>query len=135
MGVEVNMLFPIVIHKDADSCYSVSIPDMPGCFTAGDSLQEAVGYVQQAAECHYFEEPDLPTPSDLEQWINDPDFVDGIWVMVDIDLSRLQVKAKRVNITLPENLLSHIDRYVSAHHLTRSGLLAQAASRYMSEHP
>jgi predicted RNase H-like HicB family nuclease len=135
MGVEVRMLFPIVIHKDADSCYSVSIPDMPGCFTAGDSLQEAVGNIQQAAECHYFEEPDLPTPSDLERWINNPAFEDGIWVMVDIDLSRLQVKAKRVNITLPENLLSRIDRYVSAHHLTRSGLLAQAASRYMSEHP
>lgn len=129
------MLFPIVIHKDAGSCFSVSIPDMPGCFTAGESMQEAVSNVQQAAECHYFEEVDLPMPSDLEKLINDPDYKDGVWVMVDIDLSRLQVKAKRVNITIPENLLSRIDRYVSAHHLTRSGLLAQAASRYMSEHP
>jgi predicted RNase H-like HicB family nuclease len=129
------MLFPIVIHKDANSCYSVSIPDMPGCFTAGESMQEAVNNVQQAAECHYLEEPDLPVPSDLERWVNHPDFQNGTWVMVDVDLSRLQVKAKRVNITLPENLLSRIDRYVSAHHLTRSGLLAQAASRYMSEHP
>lgn len=128
-------MFPVVIHKDAESCYSVTIPDMPGCFSAGESLQEAVGNIQQAAECHYFEEPDLPVPSDLERWLKDPDYRDGIWVLVDVDLSRLLVKAKRVNITLPENLLSRIDRYVSAHHLTRSGLLAQAASRYMSEHP
>jgi len=131
----VRMLFPVVIHKDADSCYSVTTPDMPGCFTAGDSLQEAVGNIQQAAECHYFEEPDLPSPSDLEQWLDDPGYQGGIWVLVDVDLARLQVKAKRVNITLPENLLSRIDRYVTAHHLTRSGLLAQAASRYLSEHP
>jgi len=129
------MLFPVVIHKDDDSCYSVSIPDMPGCFTAGESMLEAVSNVQQAAECHYFGEPDLPTPSDMEKWIKEPDYKDGVWVMVDIDLSRLQVKAKRVNITIPENLLSRIDRYVLAHHLTRSGLLAQAASRYMAEHP
>jgi len=129
------MLFPVVIHKDEGSSYGVTIPDMPGCFTAGDSMQEAVRNIQQAAECHYFGEPDLPVPSDLEKWINDPHYENGVWVLVDIDLSRLQVKAKRVNITIPENLLSRIDHYVATHHLTRSGLLAQAASRYMSEHP
>lgn len=129
------MLFPVVIHKDEDSSYSVTIPDMAGCFTAGETMQEAVNNVQQAAECHYFGEADLPTPSDLERWTQDPAYKDGVWVMVDLDLSRLQVKAKRVNITIPENLLSRIDRYVTAHHLTRSGLLAQAASRYMSDHP
>ena len=129
------MLFPVVIHKDVDSCFSVTIPDMPGCFTAGETMLEAVSNVQQAAECHYYGEADLPMPSDLEQLIHKPDYRDGVWVMVDIDLSCLQVKAKRVNITIPENLLSRIDRYVSAHHLTRSGLLAQAASQYMLEHP
>jgi HicB_like antitoxin of bacterial toxin-antitoxin system len=36
------MLFPVVIHKDPDSDYSVTIPDMPGCFTVGKTIEEAV---------------------------------------------------------------------------------------------
>ena len=36
-----------LIHKDADSCYGVSFPDVPGVFTAGDTIDEAM---QQAAE-------------------------------------------------------------------------------------
>ena len=27
-----------LIHKDADSCYGVSFPDVPGVFTAGDTI-------------------------------------------------------------------------------------------------
>ncbi len=36
-----------LIHKDADSCYGVSFPDVPGVFTAGDTIDEAM---HQAAE-------------------------------------------------------------------------------------
>jgi antitoxin HicB len=32
-----------LIHKDADSCYGVSFPDVPGVFTAGDTIDEAIG--------------------------------------------------------------------------------------------
>jgi len=31
-----------LIHKDADSCYGVSFPDVPGVFTAGDTIDEAI---------------------------------------------------------------------------------------------
>jgi predicted RNase H-like HicB family nuclease len=31
-----------VIHKDADSCYGVSFPDVPGVFTAADTIDEAI---------------------------------------------------------------------------------------------
>ncbi len=36
-----------LIHKDADSCYGVSFPDVPGVFTAGDTIDEAI---RKAAE-------------------------------------------------------------------------------------
>ena len=51
--------------------------------------------------------------------------------MVDIDLAKLKVRAKRVNITMSENLLLEIDRYAMQYHMTRSGLLAQAAGQYI----
>ena len=125
------MLFPAVIHKDPASDYSVTVPDMPGCFTAGKTIEEAVSNIQDAAECHYSGESDIPIASSLERWINVPDYAGGTWILVDVDLSRINVKAKRVNITLPENLLFAIDRYAEAHRLTRSGLLALAAGQYI----
>jgi len=125
------MLFPVVIHKDKESDFGVTIPDMPGCFTAGGTLEEAVENIQEAAECHYLDEPDLPVASPLGKYLNDPAYAGGIWVMVNIDVSRLRVRAKRVNITMPENLLNRIDRYAEQHHMSRSGFLAQAAGEYI----
>jgi antitoxin HicB len=45
-----------LIHKDADSCYGVSFPDIPGVVTAGDTIDEAM---QQAAEVLEFAAEDL----------------------------------------------------------------------------
>lgn len=125
------MLFPVVVHKDENSDYGVTIPDMPGCFTAGTTLNEAINNIQEAAECHYVDESELPVASSLERFVNDSEYAGGIWVMVNIDLAKLKVKAKRVNITMPENLLHEIDRYAEQYHMTRSGLLAQAAGEYI----
>ena len=91
------MLFPVVIHKEPTSDYSVTIPDMPGCFTAGKTLEDAVLHIQDAAECHYSGESVLPIASPLERWLNDPDYEGGTWLLVDVDLSRINIKAKRVN--------------------------------------
>ena len=35
------MRYPIVIHKDPESCYGVTVPDLPGCFSAGNTVEEA----------------------------------------------------------------------------------------------
>jgi len=40
-GVKV-MHYPIVVHKDSESDYSVTVPDLPGCFSAGETLDEAL---------------------------------------------------------------------------------------------
>jgi len=32
------MKFPVVLHKDADSEFSVTVPDVPGCFSAGSTF-------------------------------------------------------------------------------------------------
>src|SRR5688500_17619958 len=46
------MTFLVAIHKDPDSSYGVSVPDLPGCITAGDTLDEALVMAQEAIELH-----------------------------------------------------------------------------------
>jgi antitoxin HicB len=48
-----------LIHKDSDSCYGVSFPDIPGVFTAGDTVDEAM---QQAREVLQFAAEDWTSP-------------------------------------------------------------------------
>ena len=41
-----------LIHKDADSDYGVSFPDLPGVITAGSNLDEARKMATEALEFH-----------------------------------------------------------------------------------
>lgn len=46
------MRYPVIIHKDPQSDYGVSVTDLPGCFSAGETLDEALTQVVEAIECH-----------------------------------------------------------------------------------
>lgn len=46
------MKFPVVIHKDADSDFSVTVPDVPGCFSAGSTFSQALENVHEALALH-----------------------------------------------------------------------------------
>jgi len=132
------MKFSIVIHKDTDSDYSVTIPDLPGCFTAGTTIEEAVEMAQEAAACHVegilIDSEPIPLASPIEEHQKNPNYKGGIWAIIDIDLAKLSAQSKRINITMPETLLTTVDRYAKQHGESRSGLLAQAVTEYMSIH-
>ena len=49
-----TMLYPVVVHKDQTSDYGVSVPDLPGCFSAGRTLDEALENIKEAIECQNF---------------------------------------------------------------------------------
>ena len=132
------MKYPVVIHKDKNSDYGVTFPDIPGCFSVGTSIEEALTMSQEAAECHIegmlLDSEPIPVPTSIESHRENPDYKDGLWALVDIDISKLSLKAKRVNITIPERLLNTVDNYARNHGETRSGLLSQAVTEYMSTH-
>jgi predicted RNase H-like HicB family nuclease len=132
------MRFPIVIHKDPDSDYGVTVPDLPGCFSAGATTDEALSNAIEAIECHVegllLDGDKLPTPRTVEFHRAEKRFADGVWALVEVDVSKLSGKAKRVNITLPERLLAQIDAFAARNGDTRSGLLAHAALEYVAAH-
>ncbi len=130
------MRYPVVIHKDPDRDYGVTVPDLPGCFSAGESLDDALKSTVEAIECHIegllTDEEEIPSPTAIETHRGNPDFADGIWALVDVDLSKLSGKSRRVNITIPERILSQIDNFASRHGESRSGLITTATLEYIS---
>jgi predicted RNase H-like HicB family nuclease len=133
-----TMKYPVVIHKDENSDYGITFPDLPGCFSAGETIEEALANAQEAAECHIegmlLDSEPLPVATTVERHKDNPDFKDGIWALVEVALSRLSLKSKRVNITMPERLLNSLDYFAKKHGETRSGLLTQAVTEYMTSH-
>ncbi len=122
-----------LIHKDADGDYGVSFPDLPGCISAGSSLDEARAMAVEALVLHVAGMTEdgeaIPEPSSLEAVMSDPENRDGVAILVPmVDAA---AKAIRVNITLPEPDLHRIDAYAKAHGLTRSGFLLTAARKVL----
>ena len=71
----------------------------------------------------------LPEASSLETVMNDAENRDGVAILVKV--ASPMAKAVRVNITLPEDVLTEIDTYAQKHGFTRSGFLAEAAKDSM----
>ncbi|MCX5684250.1 MAG: type II toxin-antitoxin system HicB family antitoxin [Planctomycetota bacterium] len=133
------MNFPIVIHKDRGSDYGVTVPDLPGCFTAGSTLDEALAMAQEAIELHLeglIEQGQaVPRPGAIEDYRDSPDYKGGVWAIVSVSPSRLRVKARRINVSIPQRVLEAVDRFAKAENETRSGLLAKAATAYIRQTP
>ena len=132
------MHYPIVIHKDKDSDYGVIVPDIKGCFSAGSSYEEALVNVRESIECHVegllMDGCPLPIPHSVDEYFDNEDYAGGVWALVEIDLSNLSGKAKRINITLPEKVLSILDLYVKNNSVkNRSSLIADAALSYIAK--
>lgn len=126
------MKFPIAIEPATEkTAWGVVVPDLPGCFSAGDSAEAAFANAVEAIEahCELLAEDglDIPLPRPLVEHQSNPDFAGWVWGMVEVDVSRFEGKAEKINITLPRRLLSKIDEYARAHGETRSGFLAEAA--------
>lgn len=132
------MRFPIVIHKDKATDYGVIVPDLPGCYSAGDSADEALSNAIEAIECHIegllMDGDPIPKAQPIEHHQRRREFAGGIWAMVDVDVSKLSGNVRRINITLPERVLTQIDSFATKHGETRSGFLAHAALEYVSAH-
>ncbi|MBU2610027.1 MAG: type II toxin-antitoxin system HicB family antitoxin [Chloroflexi bacterium] len=129
------MRYPVVIHKEPESDYGVTVPDLPGCFSAGKTMDEVLKEVVEAIECHLegllLDGESIPLPKTIESHRDNLDYAAGIWAFVTVDITKLSGKTRRVNITLPERVLTVMDKYASEHGETRSGLIAEAAIEYI----
>lgn len=132
------MKYAVFLEKDNASDYGVTVPDLPGCFSAGATIEEALENVQEAILTHVegllMDNEAIPNPSSIEKLKGEIDSPNIIWGIVNVDIAKLSKEVKRINITIPENILSKIDSFAQREGETRSGFLASAAIEYMSQH-
>lgn len=132
------MHFPIAVEPgDETHAYGVVVPDLPGCFSAGDTLDEAIANAPEAILLHLeglLEAGEgIPESVPLEQHGLNPDFEGWLWAVVDLDLNALSDRTERVNITLPHRVLRAVDAFAKRVGETRSGFLARAALMAMRD--
>jgi predicted RNase H-like HicB family nuclease len=130
------MLYPVYVHQGDDShAHGVSFPDFPGCFAAADAWADLPAAIQEAVQAHFHGEgaEAVPSPTSLETLIADAQYQGGAWLLADVDLSRIDTRPVRLNISLPAHLVEQIDAYARSHGATRSGFLANAARQAMAQ--
>jgi len=128
------MRYPIAIEPGASStAYGVVVPDLPGCFSAGDTLEEALAAVEEAAAAWIDAALDageaIPPPSSLDALRDNPDYRDWAFGVVTVSPSLLDDSIERVNISLPRRVVKRLDAQARAAGLTRSGLIAELSLR------
>jgi predicted RNase H-like HicB family nuclease len=132
------MKYPIIIQKDPNSDYGVIVPDLPGCFSAGATVEEAIDNAAEAVLTHaeglLADNDSVPTPTSITELKKHHREASNLWALVEVDFSKLSEKMARVNISVPENLLSKIDSYAMRTGASRSGMLVNAALEYISNH-
>ena len=71
----------------------------------------------------------IPLASDIEIHRANPDYADGFWALVDVDITPFLGKSEKINITLPRLLIHQIDQLVKRdpRYKSRSGFLAKGA--------
>lgn len=130
------MKFTIAIEPGTKkTAFGVVVPDLPGCFSAGDTVEEAFDNAREAIEAHCEimaeKSKELPKPRALSAWQADKEYKGWTWGIVDVPVERFFGPAEKINITVPGRLLKQIDEYARRHHQTRSGFLTQAALEVM----
>ena len=122
--------YPIAIEPGtATTAFGVVVPDLPGCFSAGDTLDEALANAEEAVtgwiDAALNSGDAIPPPSSLEAVRANPDYAGWTYGVVSVDPALLDNAVERINVTLPRRVLRRLDAMAKAAGDSRSGFIAK----------
>lgn len=131
--------FAIAIENGNDNAaWGVIVPDLPGCFSAGDTLDEAMDNAREAivawVNAVIEDGGKMPEPKSLTEHALNPEYAGYAWGVVEVDPLSLDNTVERVNITLQRRVLARIDAIAEAHGDSRSKTIARLALEHDPEH-
>ncbi len=123
--------YPAVVDRSA-SGFGISFPDLPGCVSAGASVEEAVERGHEALRAHIelmLEHGEaVPEPGSLEAIADEGPGEVVLKTLVRVDLPG---RAVQLSITMDEALVVVVEPRWPASGADRSGFLARAARRLL----
>jgi len=124
------MRYPVMIEAgDENTAWSVVVPDLPGCYSAGDTLDEAMAAVEEAAAAWMDATLDagreIPRPSTVQVTMEKGDFSGWIVGYITVDPELLDDTIERVNISLPKRVLKRLDAKARDAGESRSSYIAR----------
>lgn len=120
-----------LVHKDLQSAFGISFPDLPSVFSAADDEGDLLTNAIEALRLWAEDEP-LPEPSphaeilaraDIRQDLSDGAF------LIRVPLIEDDTRTVRANITMEAGTLAAIDIAAKQRGLTRSAFLASCARK------
>ena len=123
------MRYPIAIEPGTGStAFGVVAPDLPGCFSAGDTLDEAMTAAEEAAAAWVDATLDsghaIPAPTSVDALSQRPEYAGWIFGVITLDPALFDDTIERVNITLPRRVLKRLDALARASGESRSATIA-----------
>ena len=128
------MHYPIKFTGSSLTGFEIFVPDLPGCETHCDSIDQGFKKVKEAIASHLmilaeYNEP-IPPASPIDRLVakESHEGNSATWAVIEIDITQYLGKSHKINVTLPELLIRQIDDRVSKseQYRTRSGFIAQA---------
>ncbi|SHJ77785.1 type II toxin-antitoxin system HicB family antitoxin [Desulfofundulus thermosubterraneus] len=100
-------IFPAVFETGEKKGYCVTFPDLPGCITEGDTLEEALQMAREALELHLYgmeeDGDEIPSPTPPEKVrVPENGFVTVIEAWMPLVRDRMARKAVKKTVTLPK---------------------------------
>ena len=123
--------FIALVHKDLDSAFGVSFPDLPSVFSAADGEDDLVANATEALRL-WSEDEVLPVPSSYEEIVSRDTVRDELAqgaFLIRVPFIEDDSRVVRANVTFEKGMLDAIDAAARERGLTRSAFLASAARK------
>ena len=126
-----NLVYPAVFYPDPDSlAFAVTVPDLPGCVSGGDSLASAIAMGEDAASGWILGEleagNEIPPASNIKDIHPDPEIGEGFVSLLSLDMdayaAKYDSKSIRKNLTIP----AWLNTFAEAEQLNISKVLQDA---------
>jgi len=85
-----ELRYPIAIEPGGEGhAFGVVVPDLPGCFSAGGTLDEAIANAKEAIELwlatRVSDGGTIPASGSIDKHQANPEFAGWVWAVVDMD--------------------------------------------------
>ena len=119
--------FIAVVHKDEGSAFGVSFPDLPGCFSAANRMEDVLPNAVESLELWFEDAHDVdPRPMEVIAAEVAHDLAQGAFLLA-VPRFKSERRPVRVSLTLDHGVVAAIDAAAAARCLTRSAFIARAA--------